>query len=114
MQKKFIRNDFILIAVIVLVAIISFLIFKLTQKSGMGITVNIDGKTVAEYALDKDLKKDIVTDYGKNVLVIKNGKAYILEADCPDKICVGHKAISKTGESIVCLPHKLVVTVSEE
>ena len=36
------------------------------------------------------------------------------EADCPDQICVRHKAISKSGESIVCLPHKVVVEISSE
>jgi len=114
MQKKLIRNDFILIALIVIVAIISFFAFKLMQKSGVCVNVSVDGKTIAEYPLNKDLKKDIITDYGKNVLVIENGEAYVLEADCPDKICVGHRAISKTGESIVCLPHKLVVSIDDK
>lgn len=114
MQKKIIRNDFILIAAIILVAIMSFLIFKLTQKNGVRVAVSVDGNTIAEYSLDKDLNKDIITEYGKNILVIKNGEAYISEADCPDKICVGHRAVSKTGESIVCLPHKLVVSISDE
>ena len=114
MQKKLIRNDFILIALIVIVAIISFFAFKLMQKSGATINVSIDGKVVSEYPLNKDLKKSIITDYGKNVLVIKDGKAYVLQADCPDKICVGHRAISKTGESIVCLPHKLVVSIDDK
>lgn len=114
MQKKLIRNDFILIALIVIIAVISFLAFKITQKSGVCVAVSVDGETIAEYPLNKDLKKDIITDYGKNVLVIKNGEAYVLEADCPDKICAGHRAVSKTGESIVCLPHKLVLSISDE
>ena len=114
MQKKLIRNDFILIALIIIVAVVSFLVFKFTQKSGVCVNVSVDGKTIAEYPLNKDLKKDIITDYGKNVLVIENGEAYVLEADCPDKICVGHRAISKTGESIVCLPHKLVVSIDDK
>ena len=43
----------------------------------------------------------------------KEGKAYMSGADCPDKLCVKQKAISKKGESIVCLPHKLVVQVTD-
>jgi hypothetical protein len=46
-------------------------------------------------------------------LVIKDGKAFIQNADCPDKICAEHKPISKTGETIVCLPHKLVIEITE-
>lgn len=114
MQKRKIRNDFILIAVIIAVALASFLVFTFFQKDGGYISVSVNGNKVAEYPLNKDLKEDISTEYGKNILVIKNGEAYISSADCPDKICVGHRAISKTGQSIVCLPHKLVVSVEEK
>ena len=53
------------------------------------------------------------TESGKttNLLVIKDGKADVTEADCPDKLCVHQKAISKTNETIVCLPNKVVVQV---
>jgi hypothetical protein len=44
--------------------------------------------------------------------VIENNTARIKEADCPDELCVHQKEISKTGESIICLPHKLVIRIS--
>ena len=47
----------------------------------------------------------------ENIIIIKDGKASMAKADCPDKICVNHAAISKKGETIVCLPHKVVVEV---
>ena len=46
-----------------------------------------------------------------NTLVINGGKASIVSADCPDKLCVHQQEISKAGESIICLPHKLVVRI---
>ena len=49
-----------------------------------------------------------------NILVIKNGQVSVSEASCPDQICVHHKKIEHEGESIVCLPHKFVVTISHE
>jgi hypothetical protein len=36
------------------------------------------------------------------------------QADCPDKLCVHQKAISATGETIVCLPNKVVVEIAGE
>ena len=48
---------------------------------------------------------------GYNILVIKNGKADVIEASCPDHVCVDQRAISKTGEAITCLPNKTVITV---
>lgn len=48
---------------------------------------------------------------GTNILQIKEGKADMTEADCPDKLCVHQKAVSKNGESIICLPNKVVIEV---
>ena len=36
------------------------------------------------------------------------------KADCPDQICKNHKPIRKSGETIVCLPHKAVIEISSE
>ncbi len=49
-----------------------------------------------------------------NVVEICDGKASVTEADCPDKLCVGQREISGNGESIICLPHKLVVRTQSE
>ena len=37
--------------------------------------------------------------------------AWLVDADCPDKLCVHQGKIDKTGEVITCLPNKLTVTV---
>ena len=58
-----------------------------------------------------DTTKEIQTAKGMNILEIKNGMAYVTEADCPDQVCIRMGKISKTGENIVCLPHKLVIQV---
>ena len=49
----------------------------------------------------------------ESFIEIKDGEVSVKEADCPDKICVNHKKISNVGESIICLPHKLVIEIRE-
>ena len=72
----------------------------------------IDGKKVQEISLDQEGEYTFETeDGGYNVLLIKDGKAYMLEADCRDKICVNHSPIYRENESITCLLHKLVVEI---
>ncbi len=106
------KNDFILIGAILSLALIGLLVLKLTAKNGKNVKVIIDGKEKYTYNLSEDIKTVILTDKGKqNTLVIKNGKAFVESADCPDKICVSHRAISNVGETIVCLPHKVVISV---
>lgn len=117
MQKKVIRNDIILIGIIVFLVVVSFFCFKLFQKNGNYVLVNINGETVDRYLLSENIEKQIFKkdkNGYENLLVIKDGEAYILSANCDDKICVHHRPISKTGESIVCLPHKLVISIEED
>ena len=76
--------------------------------------VTVDGKTYGTYSLTEEVRVEIRTGKSAeelNVLVIKDGQAYVESATCPDGICAGHKPISREGESIVCLPHKVVITV---
>ena len=82
--------------------------FKLFQKEAGEVLVTVDGQEYGRYALSKDV--DIPIN-DTNYLIIKDGKADMLEANCPDHICVDQKAISKTGETIVCLPNKVIVEV---
>jgi hypothetical protein len=103
------KRDIILIASILAVAIALFLIVELTKEEGAGVTVKVDGIKVAEYSLSADGTYPL--NGGTNILVIKNGKAYLSDANCPDKLCVHQGKISMTGETITCLPNKLTVTV---
>ncbi|SHH82581.1 NusG domain II-containing protein [Clostridium grantii] len=51
------------------------------------------------------------TEDGKNIIVVEGFNVYMQEADCPDQVCVEGGAITKIGESIICLPHKVVVEI---
>ena len=73
--------------------------------------VTVDGEVYGRYPLDREQEINVVTVYGKNTVVIEGGTAYVTEADCPDKICVGMQKISCDGEMICCLPHRLILTV---
>lgn len=108
------RNDFIFIAVLLLVVAALGLGFYLFRGEGNTVIVTVDKKEVGRYPLSKDTIVEIRTGTEEeelNLLVIKDGKAYVETATCPDGICAGHKPISREGESIVCLPHKVVITI---
>ena len=60
-----------------------------------------------------DSEQRIILDgkVGKCVLVIQNGEVFMEEADCPNQICVHHAPIRYKGESIVCLPNRIIIEV---
>ena len=108
------RNDIIFIAALLLIIVILGLGFFLFRKEGSTVTVEVDGDVFGEYSLSRDTVVDIPTGDGElNRLVIRDGEAFMETATCPDGICVGHRPISRKGESIVCLPHRVVITVTD-
>jgi len=113
-SKKKLRNDIVLVIVILSIAIIGFLIFVLNMEEGKYVKISLDNKELYVYNLNENRMQKITSQYGDNVIEIKDGKVTVNEADCPDKICVKHSAISKTGQTIVCLPHRLVVEITDE
>ena len=111
--RKF-RNDLIFIAaILVIVAMVAAALFFL-RGEGSTVQVEVDGTVIGTYPLSVDREVEIKTgENGEelNLLVIKDGKATVTTATCPDGICAAHRPISREGESIICLPHKVVVTV---
>lgn len=103
------KNDWILAAAVFLIAAV-FAALHILSPDGKNarVEVNINGELYGSYLLDEEQTIDI---NGTNQVVIKNGEADMVWADCPDKLCVHQKAISRNGESIICLPNKIVVTI---
>ena len=48
---------------------------------------------------------------GKCVMVIDGAEVYMESADCPNQICVHHSSISHKGETIICLPNRVVIEI---
>lgn len=103
------KNDWILIGVVIAAAIIGFFTLWRTGSAEAGyVMVKVNGKEAGTYSLGKDQTVDI---RDINTLVIVDGEARMEDAKCTDKICVNHKPVSKKGESIICLPNKVIIEV---
>ena len=77
--------------------------------------VTVDGELFGVYSLTENVTAEIPHGEGQyNRFVIQDGRVYMESASCPDGICVDHRPIFRDGESIVCLPNRVVVTVTVE
>ncbi len=108
-DMKLKKMDIILIIIVVVLALTGFLVYGILGKKDAGtVQVEVDGTLYGEYELQQN-QEILIND--TNVLKIEDGQANMLEANCPDQICVDHVSVSKNGETIVCLPNKVVVTI---
>lgn len=104
-------NDKILILGVIIAAI---LIWMLLSFRGIGkeVVVYRDGEEIHRFELMNEIHLSMEYLKGQeNVIDIKDGQVSVTFATCPDQICVHQGAISKKGETIVCLPHKLVIEI---
>ncbi len=101
-----------LIIIFVVIALIAIVFYGKNRDQGDKVIVKIDNEVRYEFLLNKEQEVIIkLDDQESNTLVVKDGKADIVDATCPDHLCVNMKSISLEGESIVCLPHKLIVEI---
>ena len=94
---------------ILFLVIILFLIQN--HENGSFVIVNVDG-VKSTYSLNEDMQ--IALNNGTNTLVIEDGYVYMLEANCPDHICIKQGKINKKGQTITCLPNKITVSISSD
>lgn len=110
-RKK--RNEFILILGILAFALLFFIGFRLINRHPASVAVvTVDGAVVGEFPLDQDM--DFIIESpgrGTNHFIIQGGKASVTEASCPDQICVRQGQKSESGQTIVCLPNRVSVTI---
>lgn len=106
------KADVAVIAGVFLVAALFFCMIYFKDTVGAEVMIVQNGKVVECYSLLEDNTVPVMDEEGGfNLVLISNGTVRVCDADCPDKLCVKQKAISKGGESIICLPHKLVVQI---
>ena len=101
--------DIILISSLLIVALIVLAVTLITRVDGAYVEIEQPGKPTVSYPLDVDA--EYILNGGTNVLVIKDGEAYLTYADCPDHTCVNTGKIRFVGESIICLPNRISITV---
>ena len=98
---------------LIIIAVVFLVLWLIPKPSGSTVTITVDGEFYKSVPLDTDTEIAVESEYGKNTVIVKNGEVFVTGANCPDKLCE-KESIKKSGESIVCLPNRLCVTVEGE
>ncbi|HHY46806.1 MAG TPA: NusG domain II-containing protein [Firmicutes bacterium] len=114
------KGDILVITIFITLALTGFAISAVrpARYTPAWVVIEVGGKEylrlpVSGRAASRTIRitasEGIPADY--NVVQIKDGRARILESNCPGKVCVKTGWISRPGQSIVCVPHRLVVRI---
>lgn len=107
------KSDTVLIVFLTLFGIVLTGFIYAPKESGKQLEVRQNGKKIMVLPLSQDIEKTIRAKNGDtNTFYIKNNTVLMSNANCGDKTCVHTGSISKAGETIVCLPHRLVLSIT--
>lgn len=109
------KADLILVAAVMIMAAVIFFIYRFFifdfNNSQKYLLVTINNNLVEKYKLNEDGEYTIESDYGYNKICISSNSAYVVESDCDNKICINTGVIKNSGDTICCLPHKLLIYI---
>jgi hypothetical protein len=110
------KADLWLLAIVVAIAMV-FIIPRLfnDHEDGGGkqyARITVDGKLFKEVELsDKKQEVPIETKFGYNLMTVFDGGIEMTDADCPDKLCLTFGHVKNIGQTIVCLPNRVMVEI---
>lgn len=134
-MRQYIRKaDIILLIVLVIAGLAASAALSMSRSdvgSDAMVIIESGGDLYAEYPLSEDRTVIVPSPQEKasllsmpdddspaaeqfahyNVVVISGGRVTVTEASCKNQVCVRHAEITRGGESIVCLPNRLVVRI---
>ena len=101
------KGDFVIIGTVAVALVLSIVLLVSFSKTGTSVVIKQDDEII----YNDSINKNATIQTGTNTITVKNGEVYVSEAVCKNQICVNSGKISKKGESIVCLPNKVVVEI---
>lgn len=108
------KNDLILIMVILVLGAVAILYMNFSKESGSKVRVIVKQEELKSFDLEENIEYTIEGENGAwNTFVIKDGYVDMIDASCPDKLCVSQKSIHYDHETIVCLPNQVVLEIED-
>lgn len=108
------KADIILAAVLIILGLAASYFLSFGKTFGSELLISCDGKKFGTYPLSEDRQIIIDNNDHLNKVTIKNGKVSMTFSDCHGGDCLRHSEISKSGETIICLPNKVVLEIIGE
>lgn len=105
-----------ILLVLAVIGLSAFLITHSVASAGdhvdLEVSISVNGQEVMVLPLQEESRELVIDGFqGKSYVEITEGKVHMIDSACPDKLCVHMGWKSHSGESIICLPNRVVIEV---
>ncbi len=109
---RFIKKaDIVLFLCLICLGILSIFVVRQISGNGDSVEITVNGELYGVYPLSLNRSIEISTEYGRNVVVISDNTVQVKESDCPNHDCEDFGKIGTSGQTIICIPNRLVIAI---
>ena len=113
-MKKHKKELILILAILAAAAVGFFINYQNSRRPAVLVEVSVDGAAIASYDLNVKSGYNHRGLSGRHQSPDHSGRrSRISEATCPDKVCIHQGRITMNGELLVCLPNRVIVTITE-
>jgi hypothetical protein len=106
------KGDIIFIVVCAVLIATAFISFKsISAKAGRTVVIEEANEVFGTYPLSEDRVIEVPGILGVSTVVIENGEVYMKDSPCPNKVCIDMGRKSKKGDTIICIPNRIYITI---
>lgn len=106
------KADIILTVILIITGLAISYAFSTGKTAGDELLITADGRKFGSYSLLEDRNITVKQEGHINKVTIKDGVVSMTFSDCKGQDCVKQHSISETGETIICLPNKIVLEIT--
>lgn len=106
------KGDMLLILAMIVLSIASLYLIRVSQTAGRTAVITVDGIERKRLSLSNDGELTVHGPIGETVIKVENNHVRVLRSDCAAKVCVKTGRIQHTGQMIVCVPNKVVISIT--
>ena len=99
-KKKNKTGLIVIIALIAAACILAVVFWFMNKGPASSVVIKVDGNVVKTVSINQN-----------QTINVENGVVDVREADCDNQICVNSSTITKPGQTITCIPHRVVVEI---
>lgn len=111
MKTYFRKADILLLAALLLLGGLSVVFVHCTSGRAQTVELSVNGELWGVYPLSEQRRITVETEYGRNVVEISGGTVSVTESDCNGQDCLRFGKIENSGQVIMCLPHRLIISI---
>ena len=109
------RDAYFLVSLCLLGIALTLWIFWPASAEHSILEVRLDGQVYMRLSLEQNTDKTIYGTHDTiNHFQIQDGIVKMIDANCNDHTCINTQGIHRPGQTIVCLPHRLVLAIVDD